>query len=363
MATVHFVYPHRRRISAPHSIGRKLGALLARRYDVVQYDLYARAAIRPRTGDVLLGHPVPSPLSCFTRNARRRGWRRVIMMYPFNGHPRDMAFLLRVLPSCDRFLAITGRYWFDRAREDFPSWFPQMSHLDLAVDRSDFPQVKRAFSPPGRRKFLYIGNLARAKNVGYLSDIAHACSNMDFAWFGAGGAIPGVKSLGYADFASPTVQALVAEHDFLLTVGSNDANPTTILEGMAWGLIPVCTPQSGYSQFPGVFNVPLGNVSGAVRELTRLQGLPSDELMKIQQANFDQLDHHFNWERVYCDVVSAIEGPIGAPLMPSTVERAARLVDEIRSDGFWLRPSQLRTVARQSAADALRDFGLLPRVT
>ncbi|MEZ4223836.1 MAG: hypothetical protein R3B13_23000 [Polyangiaceae bacterium] len=363
MATLHLVYPHRRRISAPHAIGRKLGGLLAERFDVVHHDLLASARMRPGPDDVLLGHPVASPLSCFVRNAKRGGWRRVVMMYPFNGHARDMAFLGRILPHCDRFLAITGNYWFERARTDFPTWFPWMSHLDLAVDRLDFPRVKETFNPPGKRRFLYVGNLARAKNVGYLSQIASAARAIEFAWFGGGGSIPGVRSLGYADFSNPAERERIAEYDFLITVGANDANPTTILEAMAWGLLPVCTPQSGYTSVPGITNVPLDDVPATLDVLTRLQSATNQELLELQTRNFELLDERFSWHRVRDDVVTAIDAPRTERLRVSLAERTLRAVDECRSDGFWLRPSQLRQVARQTAGSGLRKLGLLPEVT
>ena len=41
----------------------------------------------------------------------------------------------------------------------------------------------------------------------------------------------------------------------MITLGSADANPTTILEAMAWGLIPVCSVQSGYEGFSSIRNI------------------------------------------------------------------------------------------------------------
>lgn len=360
--TIHFVYPHRRRISAPHAIGRKLAELLRKDYRVVQHDLFSFRKIDPNPDDVLLGHPVAPPLSCFQRSCGA-GWRRVIMMCPFNGHPKDMAYLARVLPECDRFLAITGNYWFERARTDFPTWFPKMLQLDLAVDRADFPATKRSFNPIGRRKFLYIGNLARPKNVPYLSRLAQALPDVEFAWFGGGGSIPHVKSLGYVDFASAEARERAAEYDFLITVGSNDANPTTILEAMSWGLLPVCTPQSGYTGVDGIFNVPLDEVDGALHVLRSLQELPQAELHRLQEANFGLLETRFSWERARRDVVNAIEAPLPDAPELSRSERMRRLLDEISSEAFWLRPTQLRMWSRHALVNALRERGVLPSVT
>ena len=185
-----------------------------------------------------------------------------------------------------------------------------MRHMDLAVNRTFFPFVKTQFNPPGQRKFLYIGHTAHNKNVGYLSQLQQQCESADISWAGRGRKkIPGVHVLGFMDFSQPEARAKVAEFDFMITVGAMDANPTTILESMAWGLIPTVTMQSGYENRAGIVNVPLNDVAGRGARLQASCRPQTDaELLETQRLGQEAIDTHYRWDRFYADVRAAIDG-------------------------------------------------------
>jgi glycosyltransferase involved in cell wall biosynthesis len=323
---VHLVYPHGPRVSAPDSIGRHLGQRLETRYEVVYHDLHARGVIKPEPGDVLLGHPYPAPGTIFRRSAREPGWSRVLMMCPYNGDLRQVAFADSIIRDCDLFLAITGPYWFGSIGESrCAHWRPKMIHVDLAVDRSEFLPLPREFHPAGERTFAYVGSKVWFKNTPYLTMLARRMPGVRFAWIGAGRRrIDGLESLGRADFSTVEGRAMMAQFDFMVTVGKADANPTTILEAMAWGLLPVCTPQSGYAGIPSITNVPLGDPDGAVEVLTRLNTAPEERLLAIQAENWRLLDEHYNWERFADQVIAAIESALSPPL--GTESRSRRFL-------------------------------------
>ncbi len=319
MTRVHLIYPHGDAISAPDAIGSHLGTRLSERYHVVYHDLQEGGVIQPSADEVLLGHAWPST-AIFERNCRRSGWKRVILMQPYcHGDNQDI-FVERFIRCCDMFLAITGSFWFkDIPNSKFKHWLPKMIHLDLAVDRQDFPVLKSNFNLPGKRKFVYIGHNAPYKNTNYLAQIAHELPDIELGWIGVNQGLPGVKPLGRINFATPEGKALITQHDFMLTVGNADGNPTTILEAMAWGLIPVCTPQSGYANYPGIPNVPLGQPDRAAARLRELQNIPEANLRQMQQRNWEALDHHFNWDRFARQVIQAIEStdsPACLPIAP-----------------------------------------------
>lgn len=328
VGTVHLVYPHGPRIEAPDSIGRNLGERLQARYRVVYHDWTDRGVIQPGSGDVLLGHPHPSRGTIFRRSSGRSGWRRILMLSPFNGDPSQVAFNDSIIRRCDLYLAITGPYWFKRLEGSaFSHWAPKMIRLDLAVDREDFPPIKRAFNEPGKRRFVYIGHTGRLKNTPYLSDIARRLPGTEFTWIGPGDVpIRDLKRLVVPDFAAPEARRLVAQFDFLINVSTFDANPTTILEAMAWGLIPVCTPQSGYDDIPTILNVPLNDPETAAPLLMDLQALPSENLARIQRSNWGLLDTHYTWDRFADQVIEAIESRASPPLGREGLVRRSRLV-------------------------------------
>ena len=325
---IHLVYPHGPRVSAPDSIGRHLGRRLEAKYQVVYHDWDERGEIKPEPGDVLLGHPHPRRGTIFRRSALERGWSRVIMMAPYNHHLRQVAFEDAVIRDCDLFLAITGPYWFDTvAASPCAHWRPKMIHLDLAVDRSEFPALTRKVAPAGERAFAYIGSTAWYKNTRYLTEIARRMPGVRFGWIGTGERrIAGLEALGPADFATAEGRAVVAQFDFLVTVGKADANPTIILEAMGWGMLPICTPQSGYVGIPSIITIPLDDPDRAAAVLSGLNTLPEERLRAIQAANWRLLDEHYNWDRFADQVIGAIESAASPPLGPESRSRRLRFV-------------------------------------
>jgi glycosyltransferase involved in cell wall biosynthesis len=316
VTTVHLVYPHGSSISTPDAIGRKVGERLERRYRVIYHDWSARYQIEPRPDEALVGHPHPVPGTVFRRSSRARDWGRVVMLAPFVDDPVQVAFEDAIIGHCDLFLAVTGPYWYSRiGRSTWSHWEPKMVHVNLAIDRTDFPQLKTRFNPQGERRFVYIGHLGHYKNTPYLGEIARRSPGVEFAWIGPGRrGLRGVAALGQQDFSTAAARGLVAGFDFLITVGRADANPTTILEAMAWGLIPVCTPHSGYQGVSGIVNVPLDDLAGAASAIRELQEMSDSDLRRIQQTNWDTLDRDFTWDRFAAQVVGAIES-IDAPAL------------------------------------------------
>lgn len=351
--TVHFVYPRDDRAEAPGCIGREVGKRLEAKYSVKYYDYGGYTRARPAPGDVLLGHPHPCPPTCFRSSARSNVWARVLILQPFNYDLQQVAFLDPVVRRADRFLAITGQYWADGLADSvFSFWAPKMVHVDMAVDRKDYPFIKAEFHDPGKRRFLFIGHSGWQKNPDYLRQIAAALPEYDFGWIGRHVTpLEGFEHHEVPDFREPEARRLIADYDFLLTVGRFDANPTTILEAMAWGLIPVCTPQSGYSREPGVVNVPLDNPDAAARILESLQEAPDERLRSLQELNYDALASHYNYDRFAEQVIWAIEST-GNPALREGVALRVRLKRQALLSPYacW-RPANLRAALGRARGD------------
>jgi len=321
---VHLVFPHADRTSAPDAIGRQLGKRLEARYEVIYYNWSDLGLIKPEPGDVLLGHPHPHPRSVFRNSLRQAGWRRRLAMSPFNHRDlRQIAFADSIIPHCDLFLAITGPYWFGSLADSRCShWQPKMIQLDMAVDRGDFPPLKKSFGAPGKRRVAYMGHSGRGKNTPYLSKIAALLPDVEIAWIGRGARpIDGLTPLGFIDYDSQSGRDLLAQFDFLLTVGNADANPTTILEAMAWGLIPICTPTSGYAGIPSIPNVPADDAAAAAAIVRQLISANESDLIGMQSTNRRLLEDHYTWDRFAAQVVEAIESTESPPLGPESLKR------------------------------------------
>lgn len=318
MKTIHLIYPHRPIIAAPHVIGHQLGKRLEAHYKVRYYDWDSFGAIKPGKQDILLGHPHPNPFTLFTRSIQLSGWHKKIALFPYNGDPIVGAFLNPYYEKIDHCCLITGKYWLvDLKNSHFAHITPRVTHLDLAVDTHDFPFCKTHFNSIGQRKILYIGHDRYEKNPRYLEAIAKHLPHVTFMWIGAGKSLAGYQKIGPLDFSLAASREIIKQADFTLTVGERDANPTTILESMAWGLIPICTPTSGYFDVPTIFNVPLNDVAAAVAQIKTLLQLPASQLQAIQKINLNLLGMHYHWDRFAAQIIQCIEStePI-LPLLP-----------------------------------------------
>jgi glycosyltransferase involved in cell wall biosynthesis len=317
--TVHLVYPASDAIKTPFSIGRELAKRIEQHYPVQIHDHRARYAITPQSGDVLLGHPTWEPDTVFNASVVKSGWKRKLCLHPFApGDLHQVAHLDTILPFCDQFLAITGPFWCNELPVTHCRHFaPKTVHIDLAVNRHHFPPIKSSFNPPGKRKFLYIGNHPWYKNMPYLDELAARLPDFDFTWIGSEKKrYSHLKQLGKRDFDTPQARELAASFDFLVTVGRADANPTTILEVMAWGLIPVCTPQSGYEAIKGIVNIPLDAPDAACQILLSLQNIEDETLRSWQELNWQSLDSHYNWDRFAGQILTAIESEVSPQMAP-----------------------------------------------
>lgn len=316
---VHLVYPASDAIKTPFAIGRELAQRIEQRYPVQIHDHRARYAITPQPGDVLLGHPTWEPDTVFNASVVKPGWKRKLCLHPFApGDLHQVAHLDTILPYCDQFLAITGPFWYNELPATHCRHFaPKTVHIDLAVNRQHFPPVKSSFNPPGKRTFLYIGNHPWYKNMPYLDKLAKLLPEFNFSWIGSEKKrYQHLKQLGKRDFDNPVARELAASFDFLITVGRADANPTTILEVMAWGLIPVCTPQSGYEDIEGIINIPLDKPEEACVILKSLQNVDDATLRNWQSHNWENLDRQYNWDRFSAQILEAIDSESSPKMYP-----------------------------------------------
>lgn len=207
---------------------------------------------------------------------------------------------------------------------------------------------------------MYIGHSALFKNTAYLSELARRMPDSVFSWIGAGDRkIENFVPLGTCRFDTPEGLAAIAAQDFLITVGRADANPTTILESMAWGLVPVCTPQSGYSGHPGIVNIPLDDPSAAVLILEALQSEDVNRLREMQSANSRLLEQHFNWDRFAEQVILAIEGTSRFPLGHASIGSKLAIASYTWASPYspFVPASGKRVIVRRAERTVERSWG------
>jgi glycosyltransferase involved in cell wall biosynthesis len=315
IGTVHLVYPHGDRSSTPDAIGRELAARLGERYEVHLHDWCGRERIEPSPDAVLIGHSHPLPGTTMRRSLGP-GWGRTILLQPFTPWPSEAGHLADLLGRVDLFLAMTGQPWMaELPTTAFAPFAPRIRPLDVAVDPASFPTVVDEVRPAGQRSVLYVGHDLDTKNLPYLAEIAARLPGVRVAWAGRGRHDhPPVERLGPIDFSTEAGRAVVREFDLLLTVSRAEANATTVVEAMAWGLVPLCTRETGYGADDGVVEVPQGDPGAAAAIVRAWIDAPEPQLEERRCQNRARLEDRFTWSRVAAQVVEAIEDPLdGTP--------------------------------------------------
>lgn len=293
-------------LPAPFSITVNLYRYLRERRGTWLYNYFERGMIRLGEGDILLGHPHPDPSTLVQQTFQQphRGRCRALIFPLHHGIPSINEYALGVLEQADIVFGIMGPYWYDTLDTSFLApWKKKIIPLDMAVDGSHYPFVKRQFNPPGQRGYLYIGGNHPEKGCDILAQTMSRLEEFPKGWIGGGPDIPHMPRIAtHAELRPDYVSNLANRYDVFVNTSISDANPTTILEAMAWGFPVACTPQSGYYNMPSLISLSLTDIAGNVEALLRVQHAPEEELMELSKANRMMVERHYTWER-FCDTV------------------------------------------------------------
>ncbi len=291
---------------APDSITAHLYPYLRQQCRVLLYDFRERIKPRVDSNDIVLGHPWYDPKSIIQRIVMDGvQCRAKILLFPYHhGIPKYNEPFAPLVEQCDQVIGITGPYWYDTMDSSpFAAWRPKFNRLDMAVDAKDFPFVKTGFNPPGKRRYLFIGDNSDCKGLDILGRVMEQLPQYECGWFGPGDDVPHVRHVAqWADFTPDFARQVVQTYDFYVHIGISDANPTTILEAMAWGLPVACTPQSGYYNMPTIITLSTTDIGHNVRSLLGLQYAPEEHLISLSLANRRLVETQYTWER-FCTTV------------------------------------------------------------
>jgi glycosyltransferase involved in cell wall biosynthesis len=300
--TIHIVYPSDfNKIAAPWVIGNNLVQSLGLISDVKQYDWEDTTKIEPAPGDILIGHPHPMPGRVFTKSLVSQNWVKRVIICPYNGpNGQHFAQINDLSNIVDNILLICGPFWRSRVP---PEWQKKVTFLDIAINQADFPRIKTEFNPKGKRKFLFIGCTLPEKGSKLLSEIAK-CDELDISHIGYG-LIPGCYEYGYLDLSTEKAHQIIAMHDFIIAPGLKDANPTTILEGISWGLPAFCTKESGWGEDIAIHFE--HNVDKAIALFTELNNkVHYSFLAAVLEKQTQQLREKYTWKNFTNTIIDVI---------------------------------------------------------
>jgi glycosyltransferase involved in cell wall biosynthesis len=177
----------------------------------------------------------------------------------------------------------------------------------MAVDSTIFPYLKTDFHSPRKRRLLYLGSDTPNKNLKLMVQIKRAFPHVDLYWYGGYkdhplARLPGVHTTGWITLDRVAGETICANTDIILSTSDSDANPTTLLEGAAWGLIPACTKESGYYNDPMFTELSLDDLDYNIKTITSLLSIPSAVLKTRSLTSRKQIEDKYNWDN-FCNRV------------------------------------------------------------
>lgn len=309
--------PWQRPIRAPHSIAYHLLQALKKKNKVRFYSLFEHTVARLRENDIFIGHPAPlggfsfvgaatdDPLSVTSRTVREYPTNHTFLIMPYNHDQLYVSWARELLRHPIAGLILVGgdiwqKDWDKKSPfRDLP--ISRRINVNMGIDPSDYPLVKKSFNLPGRRKYLYIGHSSWVKNTKELENIASALPNFQGGHIG-GGNVRGWKKL--ADFVALTpefMSKIALEYDIFVNVSTADAQATTILEQMCFGLVVACTPESGYNH-ASLVKLSTNDTVRNVSVLQELQQAPEAKLLSLSRENRLVAIREHSWEK-FCDRV------------------------------------------------------------
>ncbi len=301
--------PWRKPIRAPHSISYNLIHALQQHANVRYYSLYEERTITLAPEDILLGVPAqeqgempwkaPDERTVMVRTLRRYPeHKNTYIIMPYSNDPHFVRWADELVRSYGkRLLLFSGRIWFDQWNDSPWSTYPieRKVRLEMGIDATDYPLVKHTFNPKGDRGYLYIGHTSWYKNIEQLEKIAAAMPGYKFGHVGLGTIHGWTKIADFADLDEVFMGKLAQEYDCFVNV-SCDAQVTTVLEQMCFGMYVACTPESGYD-YPSLMQLSMHDTEHNVRLLTAFQSMDETSILEATSANRRTAETKHTWKQ------------------------------------------------------------------
>jgi glycosyltransferase involved in cell wall biosynthesis len=288
-------------LSAPTSITHAIVEAFGVTHRIALHDHTSTGAITLGPRDLFIGHPWPDEA---TKDPAQNHWRRpsevqttnmtvrkypgdprVILMSPFCG-ATETSWVRPLTEICRNWILICGDVWRGSIQAAMPWQSPCATHtINMFVYPDHYPLVKGEFAPPGRRRFLYIGRVSGEKNTALLSSLAAAAPDFSCGFITNEGEISGCHRVSAArQFTPAFARSVLSHYDFLISPSVADAQATTVLEAMAWGLGVAATRESGYDH-PSILSLQPHDLAANLEAVERMQRMPAAQLAEVQRHN------------------------------------------------------------------------------
>jgi len=300
-------------IHTPETIANRLYRYLEKRAEVQYYnfmDFTTKLKIAP--DDIILGHPHPWP-GLFIERAFKEPCKAKYLIWPLHTRlPEINRFAIPYAKQADKLFTISGPYWINNLEHtEFAFMSPKIVRLDNSVDTTQdiWQLAKTKFNPKGQRGLFTMGRSGPEKGTTELFKlltqikcpliIAGEFSGEDLHILEGR---PDTTVLGKMHWWNDEIKKdIINRCDFFVNMSVSDASPTTVLESMALGLIPITTKECGYT-YQSFMPFHLGEDIFNLNSLLRAQQMEEEELKILQSTNRSLIEETHNWDR-FCSTV------------------------------------------------------------
>lgn len=305
-------------INSPYSLTWNVGRFLRQKAADIGYDFEYRNLDDTRPvefgpDDIAVGHTWFD--GGFMHQALDADIRAALILQPYSAcmvSEHHIPMVLDLWGKADHLLLITGPYWWDTMKSTpYAPLQAKATRLDMAVNAAAHPYMKRRWNKPGKRGFLAIGTSSPAKGMDLIAELART-AGFKLGVYGDVHSdifqhVPQVKVYGGVDFRPERIQAICDEYDFFLSLARCDANPTTLLETMCWGLVGACNCESGYWEEEPFEELQLNDLASNWKQIDRLQSMSEHELQGLSIEGRLIAEQGYTWERFCNNVWAAVE--------------------------------------------------------
>lgn len=317
------------------------------KYTAFHQSSYRSGKVTDRPEDILLGHPTWD--DCFNRQRFSlkpllRNWvqdnalspnekchpNTYIMIPWLSNFPEDwiesIPFLEGQLLSAQKIFAMGGDFWVNKTLErDDSSIQCRVKHKLIPSNNGTTPHnltvFKQSFNLIGERRVLHISDLKHRKGfditckslqgVDTLLGVGsiHLQAPQGLVEIEIDGETHVFDFLGVINNTNPDHnQWIVDGFDFYIHTAREDAQAVTILENCARGLIPLVTPESGFSSPHAIY---LTQNPDENREIIQWAlNLPESDLLKRSGLIREQIIREHSWESIYKKIWNVITADI-----------------------------------------------------
>jgi glycosyltransferase involved in cell wall biosynthesis len=303
---------------SPDTITQELYRRLKNEFgDVTFHQWDVASPARFGKNDIVIGHPHPNKQTPMWEAVNAK---RMFLLFPFHhAMPESNAWADHLVKQCDKYFAITGKYWMDTIGEsEFASWRPKMHRLDMAINPEHFKFRKWNWNAPHERTFLAITDMRPEKGQKQLMAMALK-NNLRLVHIGPfpnemtsimENGLPYFRHISWSRMDANAAAELCDECDYFIHAGVSDANPTTVLEAASWGLPVICTVTSGYYKNSSTFildNIDMGKMDLTGESFETLQVVSEGFLGLHSVTAARHVEQTYTWDN-FCDpIISAIK--------------------------------------------------------